>query len=275
VRVNSLGFRGPEIAPVKPANGFRVLFLGDGTTLNNQTAEEETFPFRVGAELQHLHPECRVEILVGAVSGYQLEQYFELLRGRGASLDPDAIVVGFCWNDWAVDTSRGPGLGPAAYGEYAGSPRGLGRLAIADFLERLERVWARRRQARGHARGEDLPDPAADETIWVHADAMLDSIAGRCAATGSRLVLLVLPARMTGHDPAAFAERAGRLRDWAAARGVLYVDPAPGFAAAESRGAQLFLDELHLSRAAQPLVATALLEALLPVASNPASPVRN
>jgi hypothetical protein len=76
------------------------------------------------------------------------------------------------------------------------------------------------------------------------------------------MLLLVLPARITQHDTDTFAARRARLLDWAARRGVVCADPEAAFAAAAARGEALFLDELHLAAAAQPLVAATVVEAL-------------
>jgi hypothetical protein len=44
VRVNALGFRGPDVPVPRPPSTLRLLFLGDGATLNNQTAEPKSYP---------------------------------------------------------------------------------------------------------------------------------------------------------------------------------------------------------------------------------------
>jgi hypothetical protein len=262
VRVNTLGFRGPEIPMPRPASTYRVLFLGDGSTLGNQTPEAATFPFLVRDGLQRRWPDRTVDIAVGAVSSYQLEQELELLRARAATVQPSAVVIGFCWNDWAESCMRGPGLGPEAFAEYRGI-HGWRRLALADFAHRLDKIRVRFRQTKSFARGEGLPPSANDAGIWTHVEAMLDSLAATARVHGAEVVLLVIPARMTQHDAPAFAARRARLADWAARRGVRLADPQPAFAAASASGG-LYLDEVHLGRAAQPLVAASVVDALAP-----------
>jgi lysophospholipase L1-like esterase len=261
VRINRYGLRGPDVGAKSP-NALRILFIGDGTTLNNQTAEEATFPFLVQADLQRRHSDRRVEALVGGVSGYQLEQDLGLLKLRESQLEPDIVVIGFCWNDWERNTMQAPDVGPRAYGEYTGEVNWFERTAIGDFWNRLGRILARRRQARAVAHGEQLPDSSHEDVFREHVTTTLDSIAATCDRGGREMVVLLVPARLTRHDPDVFARRTQELRAWAASRNVVLVDPSARFEDAAARGIHPFLDEFHLSAAAQPLVAAAVVGAL-------------
>ena len=258
VRINALGWRGPEVVIPKPPGTVRLLFFGDGTTMNNQTREAEIWPVRVASELASRlgHP---VESVIAAVAGYQTEQALEIMRDSARRLAPDRVVIGFCWNDWAPTTMRGPGLGPQAYGENAGEGGIWRRVALRDFGVRLGTLLQRRSQFRRLARGEGLPVATQDEDTWSHLQATLDSIATRARSMEATCTLVLLPARVTSFDAAAYALRAERLRAWAASRGVAFVDPSPQFAAAAARGIDPFLDDLHLGPAGQPLVAEAIL----------------
>ncbi len=55
IRVNSLGFRGPEISPVKKPGVRRVLFLGDSFMFGAGLKEHETLPYAVSRELERRH----------------------------------------------------------------------------------------------------------------------------------------------------------------------------------------------------------------------------
>ena len=260
VRINALGWRGPEVQTPKPPGTMRIVYFGDGTTLNNQTREAEIWPVRVASELaaRRGHP---VESVVAAVAGYQTEQGLEIMRDSARNLAPDRIVIGFCWNDWAPTTMRGPGVGPQAYGENAGEGGVWRRVALRDFGVRLQTLLQRRAQARRLAHGEGVPVAAQDDAVWSHVHATLDSIATRAQALQATCTLVLLPAPVTALDPPAYAARTEKLRGWAVSRGVVFVDPAPQFAAAQARGIEPFLDHLHLGPAGQPLVAAAILSA--------------
>jgi lysophospholipase L1-like esterase len=257
VRTNSLGFRGPELQ--ERGRAWRILVLGDGVVLGNQTQEAETFPFLCQADLQ-ARLGRPVEVVVGAVSGYQLEQLHELLRLHVDALRPDVVVVGFCWNDWTLNTMRGPGLGPRGSSETDG-PRHVGeRTALYDFGTRLRRLWRRRAQEEGFRQGAGLGAPQHETAAWTHVQAMLDSLHATATRAGTRLVLLVLPARLVDFDPERYAPRAAKLSDWAAAHAVTFVSPQEHIDPAQATG--LYWDSLHLNAAGHRVVAPALVEAL-------------
>lgn len=260
VRINALGWRGPEVQCPKPAGVTRLLFLGDGTTLNNQTREEEIFPILVAAGLSQRLGH-RVESVIAAVAGYQTEQGLEILRAMAHRLEPDRVVIGFCWNDWAPTTMRGSGLGPQAYGENAGAGGILRRVALRDFVVRVHTFLQRRTQFQRLATGAGLPAGNQDAEVWMHVRTTLDSTVARARSAGAACTLVLLPARVTDYDPPAYAARRDSLRTWAADRGVAFVDPAPAFAAVQARGGQPYLDNLHLSPEGQAPVAAAILTA--------------
>ena len=260
LRINALGWRGPEVQTPKPPGTLRLLFFGDGTTLNNQTREADIWPVRVATESASRLGRP-VESVVAAVGGYQTEQALEIMRHSGRSLAPDRVIIGFCWNDWELTTMRGPGVGPQAYGENAGAGGVWRRVALRDFFVRLQTVLQRRAHFQRLKRGEGLPVAAQEEQVWSHVHTTLDSIATRAQSLGATCTFVLLPARVTSYDAPAYAARTERLHAWAVSRRIVFVDPAPEFAAAQARGVTPFLDDLHLGPAAQPLVADAILSA--------------
>ncbi|MGQ0634845.1 MAG: SGNH/GDSL hydrolase family protein [Planctomycetaceae bacterium] len=113
VTVNSWGLRGAEPACPKPAGLFRVLCLGDETTLGSQVTEAETFCARLEQELGSV-PGRRVEVLNAGVPDYcpllEYLQYRHHLQG----LAPDLIIVNFDMSDVADDYAvrRFAAIGP-------------------------------------------------------------------------------------------------------------------------------------------------------------------
>ena len=88
--INSWGFPGREINPVKPEGVYRMVFLGDSILYAG-------YPFLVE---QCLHDaEVQVEVIPLAVPGYSSYQGHLLAEKFGALLKPDLVVVQFGWND--------------------------------------------------------------------------------------------------------------------------------------------------------------------------------
>lgn len=90
--VNSLGFRGKEPLTPKPPSVTRVLFFGDSVT-------EQGLPDVVEAILTTGNCHRTYECVSLAVAGYSSHQGKVLVDLYGHSLEPDAAVILFGWND--------------------------------------------------------------------------------------------------------------------------------------------------------------------------------
>lgn len=91
VRINSLGFRGPEVAlgAARP----RVLFIGDSFTYGDGVDEESTLPARVARRLGR-----RAEVLNGGVAGSTIVDQRLFLK-RMLALRPRMVVLVYSEND--------------------------------------------------------------------------------------------------------------------------------------------------------------------------------
>lgn len=94
LRVNSLGFRGPEISREKPPGTYRIVSLGDSATFGPQE-EECAYPYLLPALLQPR----QVEAVNAAVEGYRTDRALARLRKDVLPLKPDLVTVFIGWND--------------------------------------------------------------------------------------------------------------------------------------------------------------------------------
>jgi lysophospholipase L1-like esterase len=95
VRVNSLGTRGPEFQPSKPAQTFRILSLGDSRTFGWGLTEDETYSARLGHLLQEkFGAGKRVEVINAGVNGWAYDQMYVYFRDVGVGYHPDLVIVG-------------------------------------------------------------------------------------------------------------------------------------------------------------------------------------
>jgi acetyltransferase AlgX (SGNH hydrolase-like protein) len=90
-RLNSLGFRGKEFTP-KPANGFRIVALGDSFAFG-VVPYEANYLTLIEASLQKSHP--NVDLLNMAIVGIGPSDYWELLKDDGLSYEPDLVLLSF------------------------------------------------------------------------------------------------------------------------------------------------------------------------------------
>jgi lysophospholipase L1-like esterase len=105
IHINSLGFRGPEIAASKPA--LRLAFLGASTTFCAEASRDETtWPHLVAQGLGASFPDLSMDYVNAGVPGYVVEDTFDNWRHRVASLKPDAVVIYHATNDLSLDTRK-------------------------------------------------------------------------------------------------------------------------------------------------------------------------
>ncbi|MEC4888435.1 MAG: GDSL-type esterase/lipase family protein [Nitrospira sp.] len=109
VEVNSLGFRGPEIAMPKPKGVFRIFALGESTTFGwkGVRSHDEAWPALLEAKLRAAYPDRTFEVVNAGVPGYtSIEQRINFML-RVSHLEPDAILIYHGNNDlnwsWVPD----------------------------------------------------------------------------------------------------------------------------------------------------------------------------
>jgi hypothetical protein len=93
-RINSLGYRGPEVDPVKPPGTLRIACTGDSSTFGMGVSDEETWPARLAVMLSALlEGERAVEVINAAVPGYSTEQNKRQVERDLLALQPDVLIV--------------------------------------------------------------------------------------------------------------------------------------------------------------------------------------
>ncbi len=105
ISINSLGFRGPEIAMPKPPNRIRIAFLGASTTISAEvTSNEATWPHLVTAALAERFPLHEFDYVNGGVGGFTIASSLKNLNLRVKGTDPDIIVIYHATNDLSVNS---------------------------------------------------------------------------------------------------------------------------------------------------------------------------
>ena len=104
VVLNSFGLRGREPAVPKPPGIYRILCLGDETTLGLEVAEAETSCAVLQQLLQQqTRIRAKIEVLNGGVPDYcPLLSYLQL-KHQLLSLQPDLVILNFHFSDVADD----------------------------------------------------------------------------------------------------------------------------------------------------------------------------
>ena len=99
-KINSAGFRGPEIAQPKAPGQIRVAFLGASTTYCAEVSGNElVWPHIVVENLRAAFPRRIFDYINASVPGYSLESSLRNLHHRVSPLEPHVIVIYHSTND--------------------------------------------------------------------------------------------------------------------------------------------------------------------------------
>jgi hypothetical protein len=214
--INSRGLRGRECLVPKPPEVYRVLCLGDESTLAPAIAEGETFCAALQTDLAGSTSPSSVEVVNGGVPDYCPLLSYLLFRHELMALEPDLIVVSFDMSDVADDyllrrhaTMDREGV-PVSYAHPAlEMPRSAGKCAregtflLPQFArQRLNCLLAERTLgensrsiASPRCRYLWLEDQPPDWSVHINLALSplkhLDELARSC---GARLVVAALPA---------------------------------------------------------------------------------
>jgi len=277
VRVNALGFRGPDIAVTKPADTLRVVFLGNSKMLGAELPEDLTIAGRATALLETASQSCRIEYVLAAGPSNTADMLRDLVIEEIRPLNPDAYVV-------LVGTPLD------AVNDYvARHPDAANLIVPPDPLWEVSKLWnavsvafrlerERRRAARIDLR-RVLPDAEvrAIGTAWFNGLAeAVDGVPTVAIAYRDALRVDMTPAEK---EQATVWERLStrgvapddilRVRDQliaalrgvAEARGWTMIDPIAGFPSTPSH----FYDTWHLNARGTAVVAEATVDALTPI----------
>jgi lysophospholipase L1-like esterase len=105
VSFNSLGYRGKEFSVAKPAETYRIVILGEASTLNIDVDDAETWTARLEAKLQssgeflRRHHVRHVEVVNGGVVGWRSREGLLRLEREVINFSPDVVIVAFNKND--------------------------------------------------------------------------------------------------------------------------------------------------------------------------------
>jgi lysophospholipase L1-like esterase len=234
VRFNAHGMRDLERVEAKPPGARRVLVLGDSNVAGMGVAEGEMLSRQL-EPLLNARAGPRVEVLAGAVAGWNTVAERNWLRSVGLAFAPDLIVLVYAGNDndvdlpwsprppasavyrawqWLADHSRLVELATYTYRQY--HPLGLDAAEVR-ALGDLKRAQDRRRVEAHHF------EP--DDPGWLASRDALRDIARLARDRGIGVVVVSLS--FGGGDSDAVIARLG---EFSRETGVPVLDTRPWFA---------------------------------------------
>ncbi len=198
VRINSQGFRGPEVAPEKSPGELRIVILGDSLPYGLGIDEHEGFVGRLSGLVEHAG--LPVRFINCSVPGYAPWQQLDLLESECLQFRPDAVVHIFCLNDVVAvfehERFGGPTRGiapvPPTPLDWSGLFQ-MFRATVANRLSGVDQELERIRSIYSVERMIAEPDAPEIREAWAMALKDLSRIAERCRLRGIPFGIVVFP----------------------------------------------------------------------------------
>src|SRR5712691_1323979 len=106
VKLNALGFRGPDVA-AKTAAEYRIVALGDSHVYGQGVADADLVTSVLERHYRQPPRSCDVRVVNLGVRAYGINQEYAALRMLGRTLAPDHVLLFFSLNDFElVDVQR-------------------------------------------------------------------------------------------------------------------------------------------------------------------------
>jgi lysophospholipase L1-like esterase len=97
-RLNSMGFRGPDVARTKPPGAYRIVGVGDSFAFGTGVRADDTFLAVLERELNTADA-GGFEVINLGVPGYDTDNEVNMILARGVALAPDLVIICFFLND--------------------------------------------------------------------------------------------------------------------------------------------------------------------------------
>jgi len=177
LRINSLGFRGEEIARTKPPNTLRIACLGASTTFSAEVADQATWPHKLQQALQARLPNVTVQVINAGIPGAIASHSLKNLQHRVLPLQPDLVIYYEAHNEVHHDTrelARGRGLLKPTEEHRSALARRLAEYSLLfDLVEKNAKILlASRDRGIDKLNGipRDLPDRFLGELGKIHQE---------------------------------------------------------------------------------------------------------
>ena len=223
VRVNSAGFRGPEVTLAPPANSLRVAVLGDSFTEALQVDDQATWVRQLQRRL-NADPRCPlltghpagVQLLNFGVGGYGTGQELLTWRHLASSYKPDFVILAIYLGNDITDNEPEPRTDRPVFRlgrdgqlsinrNFREQPATLWRLSPPGQLvesafnysrvlqllnEAKNRLAARRTSTSAMPPAAPPAPPQASEEAWAITDALISQLNQEVRAQGARLLVV-------------------------------------------------------------------------------------
>lgn len=272
IRINSRGFRGPDIPLVKAENERRILFLGDSVTYGTKVDEEACFVRRVEQLARQSNPQANVTTINASVPAYSPWHEYDLLVNEGLQTEPDLVVQVFCLNDVVGKFqferfggySRGFEPPPRSFMDWSGCYRVAQRWwAARERLDKNETWYLRSLESAERLLRE--PNAEIVQRGWKSTFADMTNIVNATRSASVPLIIVCAPHRLQLLDePVPGPSPQSILAQYAHEHDVPFLDLLPVFRdhlmSSATDQSVLLLNAMHFSSAGHELAAQAIFD---------------
>lgn len=238
VKVNSLGFRGPEISFEKPANTLRIVAMGASVAFGWTVTSEESYPQQLESKLNaRVHDQRHYEVLNFGVGGYATRDEVAALEAKALPLKPDLVIVDFHPN--------GPESEPVQpLHQVFHEPEWWEKWNLLRLLAYARRRWGI--ETLGHGREYSyLASPEGPH--WPTLLKAFDKLHDLCEPRGLRVLITVFPTYggLADWKDYLYADIHAQVAEAARARGFMVVDMLPVYVSSGRTVAEIAADDEH------------------------------
>ena len=191
VATNGQGLRGAkDIAPRRPANGLRVLCLGDSFTYGVGVDDRFAYPALLEHLLKERLPGMAVEVANAGVPFYDLFDETAYFLEKGRRMQPDVVVLQFYIND--LESMAGAFFREGLLAREGGEYSRLDQLSGREGVERRLNAWMEKHvpEVVRAARTDRLPDAPGSTASRPYDRYKLRASSEEKACLGDRRQLL-------------------------------------------------------------------------------------
>jgi lysophospholipase L1-like esterase len=99
IRINNLGFRGPDFPPEPGTDEIRVVAMGESSTFGYYSPDDATYPFLLGEILSRRLPGRKVSVLNAGIPHMTTDHMLAMLREEILAYRPSIVTLYSGYND--------------------------------------------------------------------------------------------------------------------------------------------------------------------------------
>lgn len=262
---NSLGLRNPEIDSRKAANEYRVMCTGDSVCFGYGIPKGDTWVEVAGRVCAKKAGDRTYNLINAGVSGYATWQELDLVRELDPVLNPDMVVIQFCYNDVLDMTNVEPGMLSGSQMQFltvdsdhwSGWVRLIQTTLARREAKRLRegQLWAGKTTFTeidgANERGAALyaePPPAPILEGWRQCLKSMDELKDHCRKKNRAMLVVFVPVLAQLRPDGFHMAPERRLAEWCREAGVEFLDMTDDFRRAANGKEpphKLMADDVH------------------------------